>query len=192
MVKRHWVRRYDKQLPPLDEQLMTVQSWDIACKGGPDNDWSVCTTWILTRRRRWYLLDVWRRRVDYPALKAAAKSLAKQWGARRVLVEDAVTGTALVQELREEIPGIIAIKPIGDKASRMAVASARFEAGQVFLPERADWLPDLEAELFAFPGARHDDQCDSISQALFDGDRNMPMEITDEILAMASRPWSSW
>jgi phage terminase large subunit-like protein len=37
--------------------------------------------------------------------------------------------------------------------------------GQVFLPERADWLPDLEAELFAFPGARHDDQCDSISQA---------------------------
>jgi phage terminase large subunit-like protein len=57
------------------------------------------------------------------------------------------------------------------------------------LPERAEWLPDLKAELFAFPGARHDDQCDSISQALFDGDRNMPMEITEEILAMASRRW---
>jgi hypothetical protein len=71
----------------------------------------------------------------------------------------------------------------------MAVASAEFEAGQVFLPERADWLPDLEAELFAFPGGRHDDRCDSISQALCDGDRNMPMEITDEILAMVSRPW---
>ena len=189
MVKRHWVRRYDKELPPLDEQLMTVQSWDIACKGGPDNDWSVCTTWILTRRKRWYLLDVWRQRVDYPALKAAALSLAKQWGARRVLVEDAVTGTALVQELREKIPGIIAVKPVGDKVSRMAVASAKLEAGQVFLPQRADWLPDLEAELFAFPGARHDDQCDSISQALFDADKDMPMEITDEILAMASRPW---
>jgi phage terminase large subunit-like protein len=48
----------------------------------------------------------------------------------------------------------------------MAVASAKFEAGLVFLPERASWLPDLEAELFSFPGARHDDQCDSISQAL--------------------------
>jgi hypothetical protein len=36
-------------------------------------------TWILTRRKRWYLLDVWRCRVDYPALKAAVKSLAKQW-----------------------------------------------------------------------------------------------------------------
>ena len=27
-------------------------------------------------------------------------------------------------------------------------------------------LPDLETELFSFPGARHDDQVDSISQAL--------------------------
>ena len=192
MVKRHWVRRYGDELPPPAERLMTVQSWDIASKGGPDNDWSVCTTWILTRRKRWYLLHVWRRRVDYPALKAAAKSLAEQWNAQRVLVEDAVTGTALVQELRGEIWGIIAVKPVGDKASRMAVASAKFEAGQVFLPERADWLPDLEAELFAFPGGRHDDQCDSVSQALFDGDRNMPMQITDEILAMAARPWRDW
>ena len=30
------------------------------------------------------------------------------------------------------------------------------------------WLADLEAELFAFPGARYDDQRDSISQALND------------------------
>jgi hypothetical protein len=54
----------------------------------------------------------------------------------------------------------------------MAVASAKFEAGQVLLPERAPWLADLEAELFVFPGSRHDDQCDSISQALLD--QNIP------------------
>jgi phage terminase large subunit-like protein len=50
----------------------------------------------------------------------------------------------------------------------MAVASAKFEAGQAMLRERAPWLADLEAELFAFPGGKHDDQCDSISQALLD------------------------
>jgi hypothetical protein len=44
------------------------------------------------------------------------------------------------------------------------------ELNAVFLPERADWLPDFEAELFAFPGAHHD-QHDSISQALFKGVR---------------------
>ena len=62
--------------------------------------------------------------------------------------------------------GVIGVTPKRDKVSRMAVASAKFEAGQVFLPERASWLPDLEAELFVFPAARYDDQCDSISQAL--------------------------
>lgn len=187
MVKRQWVKRY-QDLPPHSERFLTLQSWDTASKGGPDNDWSVCTTWMATHTRRWYLLDLWRRRVDYPALKAAAKTLARQWNAQRVLVEDAAAGTALVQELKMELSGIIAVKPSGDKASRMAVASAKFEAGQVFLPERADWLPDLEAELFAFPGSRHDDQCDSISQALFEPNVSFPMVIRPELLAWASIP----
>jgi predicted phage terminase large subunit-like protein len=187
MVKRHWVKRYP-DLPPECEQFLTLQSWDTASKGGPDNDWSVCTTWLVTRDRRWFLLDVWRRRVDYPALKVATQDLAKKWNASRVLVEDAGAGTSLVAELKGKIPGIIAVKPTGDKESRMAVASAKFEAGQVFLPKRADWLPDLEAELFAFPGSRHDDQCDSISQALFDKNVRFPMQITREMVAaIASR-----
>src|SRR5271157_3566847 len=70
MVKSHWIKRY-QEFPPTSEQYLTLQSWDTASKGGPDNDWSVCTTWIVTRDKRWYLIDVWRRRVDYPALKAA-------------------------------------------------------------------------------------------------------------------------
>ena len=37
MVKRQWARRYGDELPPPAERLMTVQSWDIASKGGPDN-----------------------------------------------------------------------------------------------------------------------------------------------------------
>jgi Terminase RNaseH-like domain len=86
------------------------------------------------------------------------QKLAERWKPRRVLVEDAGTGTSLVQELRGKVSGIIAVKPEGDKRNRMAVASAQFEAGEVLLPERAPWLPDLEAELFLFPGGRHDDQ----------------------------------
>jgi predicted phage terminase large subunit-like protein len=187
MVKRHWVKQY-RDPPPENEQYLTLQSWDTASKGGPDNDWSVCTTWIVTHDMRWYLLNVWRRRVDYPALKAAVRDLAKSWRASRVLVEDAGAGISLVEELRGRVSGIIAVRPTGDKASRMAVASAKFEAGQVFFPESAHWLPDLEAELYAFPGSRHDDQCDSISQALFDENVRFPMRITQEMIAaLASR-----
>ena len=43
MVKRHWVQRYS-ELPPSSERLVILQSWDTASKGGPENDWSVCTT----------------------------------------------------------------------------------------------------------------------------------------------------
>jgi predicted phage terminase large subunit-like protein len=165
MVKRAWIKRYS-ELPPSSQWSLTLQSWDTASKGGPDNDWSVCTTLVLGPDKLWYLADVWRKRVDYPALKAAVQDQAKKWGARRILVEDTGAGTALVQELRGKVPGITGVKPKGDKASRMAVASAKFEAGLVYLPQKASWLPDFEAELFAFPGGRHDDQCDSVSQAL--------------------------
>src|SRR5436305_876529 len=81
----------------------------------------------------------------------------------------------LPQELKGWVSGIVAVKAAGDKVSRMAVASAKFEAGNVLLPERAPWLPDLEAELFSFPGSRHDDQCDSISQALLDKNNSFMM-----------------
>jgi predicted phage terminase large subunit-like protein len=177
MVKRQWIKRH-KELPPSSEQILILQSWDTASKGGPENDWSVCTTWVLARGKRWYLVDVWRGRVDYPALKEKVQTLAKEWQARRVLVEDSGTGIALVQELRSRVSGIIAVKPQGDKIGRMAVATAKFEAGQVFFPERASWLPDLEAELFTFPGSRHDDQCDSISQALEDNNMSFMSWLT--------------
>jgi phage terminase large subunit-like protein len=58
----------------------------------------------------------------------------------------------------------------------------------VFLPEEATWLPDPEAELFAFPGSRRDDRCDSISQALIDMNVPFPMRISDEVVASFSRP----
>ena len=167
MIKSHWFKRYD-ELPPSSERLLVVQSWDTASKGGPENDFSVCTTWIVARGVRFYLADVWRDRVDHPALKAQVMHQAMAWRARRVLIEEAGSGISLVQELVRCVRGIIAVRPDRDKVSRMAVASAKIEAGQVFLPDRAPWLADLESELFAFPYGRHDDQCDSISQALND------------------------
>ncbi len=166
MIKRHWVQRYTEV--PTTRDSFILQSWDTALKGGPDNDWSVCTTWLETMTH-WYLLDVWRKRVDYPTLKAAVVEEAKRWNAHQVLVEEAGTAIGLLDELKFKVKGITGIKPEPDKETRMAIASAKFEAKQVYLPERASWLSDLEAELFAFPGSRYDDQIDSISQALNNG-----------------------
>jgi len=43
MIKRHWVQRYPEN-PGCRKGELHLQSWDTALKGGPDNDWSVCTT----------------------------------------------------------------------------------------------------------------------------------------------------
>lgn len=171
MVKRHWVQRYKD--PPTDHRgFMVVQSWDTAAKGGPANDFSVCTTWLkaLTGAQH-FLVHLWRDRVDYPTLKKKVVELAHTFDAKKVLIEDSTTATALLQELKPTVRGLTAIKPENDKKSRMAIAAAQFEAKQVYFPERAPWLADLEAELFAFPGGRYDDQVDSISQALLHRDK---------------------
>ena len=177
-------------MPPRDEWLTVLQSLDTASKGGPENDFSVCTTWVLTRGvRRWYLVDVWRKRVDYPALRAAVITLAAKHKARLVLVEDVGAGTSLVQELRGgKVSGSKAVKVGHDKISRMAVVSAKFEAGEVYLRHCAPWLADFERELFAFPGVKYDDQWDSVSQALSEQNYRLPMIISDAVLEDAGRP----
>jgi predicted phage terminase large subunit-like protein len=185
MIKRDWIQRY-QELPPQRERSLILQSWDTASKGGPENDFSVCTTWVISRTGRWYLVDVWRKRVGYPELRAAVRDLASQYAANRVLVEDAGAGTSLVQELLGEVNGIIGVIAGGNKIIRMSVVSTKFSSGLIYLPERAFWLADFEAELFAFPGSRHDDQCDSVSQALSDGNFESPLKISAEALA-ASR-----
>jgi predicted phage terminase large subunit-like protein len=174
MIKRHWVKRYGNVPPITRPGSFVLQSWDTAAKGGPDNDWSVCTTWLWPDNCQWYLLHLWRTRVDYPTLKAKMVELAQQWGAHQVLVEEAGTAIGLLTELKFRVRGITGIKPDKAKETRMSIASATFEAGQVYFPERASWLADLEAELFSFPGSRHDDQVDSISQALNHG-RSSPL-----------------
>jgi predicted phage terminase large subunit-like protein len=131
MIKRNWIKRY-VDLPLQRERSLILQSWDTANKGGPENDFSVCTTWCISRDRRWYLIDVWRKRVDYPELKAAVRTLGFRHAAKRVLVEDAGAGTSLVRELLGEVDGILAVKADRDKISRMAVVSAKFESGLVF------------------------------------------------------------
>jgi predicted phage terminase large subunit-like protein len=164
MIKKRWVKRYT-ELPPHDNAFVVIQSWDTAARGGPDNDWSVCTTWQI-RGELFYLIDVWRGRIDYPTLKAKVQELARMWCATTVLIEEAGTALGLIDELKYRVNGLIGVKPDRDKATRMSIASAKFESGQIFFPECAPWLPELEAELFAFPGGKHDDQVDSISQAV--------------------------
>jgi predicted phage terminase large subunit-like protein len=164
MIKRTWPRRYQR-LPERNSSTLTLQSWDTATKDSGPSNYSVCTTWLYHEKKH-YLVDVFRERVDYPLLKARAISLAKLHAPKVILVEDAGLGSGLAKELQQVGLPAIAVTPKSDKRTRMSIQSAKFESGQVFLPDAASWLDELETELFSFPGGRYDDQIDSISQAL--------------------------
>ena len=198
MIRRSWVRRYD-QLP---KSGLIIQSWDVANKQGEENDYSVCTTWLIYDKR-YYLIDLLRGRFDFPTLRRKVCEQAKLHKASQILIEDAGFGTALIQELKTTHFSVVAVKPEYDKKIRMAIQAAKFENGQVFLPKEASWLRDFEDELFAFPGGPHDDQVDSVSQALghkiasfwtkesLDGYNNFVMGLYREAVfaRLAGRPW---
>ena len=120
--------------------------------------------------KTFYLLDVWRGRLEYPHLKRKVVALQQAHGARTVLIEKAGLGLNLVQDLLADspagFPNPIGIVPQGDKLNRMVAESARIEAGHVVLPRDAPWLAVFLNELLAFPNGRHDDQVDSVSQFL--------------------------
>jgi predicted phage terminase large subunit-like protein len=52
------------------------------------------------------------------------------------------------------------------KADRLGIQSSKFEAGRVYLPEKAPWRDAYIDEITGFQGAKHDDQVDSTTQAL--------------------------
>jgi predicted phage terminase large subunit-like protein len=165
IIKREWLRYYD-ELPERKPGARVIQSWDTAAKDGARNDWSVCTTWLM-QDKKFYLLDLVRGRYNYPQLRDTARKLAERFRPHVILIEDASTGTALAQELRQA--GVFVVQPISverDKQTRLFVQQAKFAAGDVLFPKGVPFVADLERELLSFPQGKTDDQVDSLSQAL--------------------------
>ena len=164
LIKRHWLKYY--QTPPARQPRdMIVISWDTAMKATELADYSVGTIWHVQDGKS-YLLDLVRGRYDYPDLKRAVVNTKKRWPDGHLLIEDKGSGTSLIQDLQRDGIPVIAIKPEGDKVTRLFANQAQFESGAVVFPQTAKWMPDLIFELLGFPHVRHDDQVNSIAQAL--------------------------
>jgi len=162
IIKREWWKYY-KERPNF---LRIIHSWDTAFKSKTQNDYSVCTIWGEARNG-FYLLDIWRAKVEFPELKRAAIALDARDIPSAVAVEDKASGQSLIQELQRDtnIP-VLPFKVDSDKVARAYAVTPLIEAGRVYLPENAPWLFDYIEELSAFPNGEYDDQVDSTTQAL--------------------------
>ena len=151
-----------------------VQSWDTANKATELSDFSVCTTWGV-RDKDLFLLDLFRHRLEYPALKRAVREQQHRHGATVVLIEDKASGTQLIQELiADGCHAVTRYQPTIDKTMRLHAQTSMIENGFVYIPETAAWLAEYLHEMTVFPNGKHDDQVDSTAQFLDWFKRPMP------------------
>jgi len=143
-----------------------VQSWDTAFKTKEENDFSVCTTWGITKNK-FLLLDLFRERMEFPELKRKAADLYLKFKPAVVLIEDKASGQSLIQELEREtrIP-IKKIKVDRDKFSRFIAITPLIEAGKVEIPEGESISEQFINEMEEFPNGEFDDVVDSATQFL--------------------------
>jgi predicted phage terminase large subunit-like protein len=165
LVKAEWFKRYrQSELPERFDRI--VQSWDTANKATELSDYSVCTTWGV-KGKDLYLLAVFRRRLEYPALKRAVREQQALFAATELLIEDKASGTQLIQELIVEgCHGVMRYEPTTEKIMRLHAQTAIIENGFVRIPETAPWLAEYLHEMTVFPKGKHDDQVDSTAQFL--------------------------
>lgn len=191
-IQWKWFGQYDAVNIDRASFQCVIQSWDTAMTGEPTSDFSVGTTWGY-RDGNWHLLDLVRRRLDFPDLKRAVIGAAKRWRADNVLIEQAGSGYSLLQQLRMEFPGRRVFCPWSSRISkeeRVEAQSARLETGKYLLPVEAPWLDDLRKELLAFPNGKYDDQVDSVVQfvAWSAGRQADVMYRTDPVSGRPRRP----
>lgn len=69
------------------------------------------------------------------------------------MLEDSPISMGLIQSKREQRINVVSIKPTTDKRARTIAQCDLFAGGSVSFEAGAAWLPELKAELLAFPGA---------------------------------------
>lgn len=151
-------------------------SWDTASKVGQENDYSVGTVWMKTRNGELLLLNLYRFKLEFPDLLKKVKEVnnivyrkyANIFGYHPLnIIEEAGSGIALIDTLKRMGLSVKQIKPVIDKATRLKNVSHLIENGTCLFPDnKPPWWADFERELLSFPYSKHDDQCDSLSQAL--------------------------
>lgn len=172
-----WIQHYRTRLEGEDRLFVlgdevvplstcsTFHTVDLAWSQAEDADYTVISSWAVTKRSHLILLDVIRGHFEGPDVVPKMRLAYDKWGGL-VVVEKATRQMSIIQEaVRMGLP-IREVKAEKDKVARSWPAQARMEQHTVWFPERkTPWYPPIEEELLAFPAGRHDDFVDTVSYA---------------------------
>tara|TARA_R110000868_G_scaffold17344_1_gene76332 strand:- start:12931 stop:14406 length:1476 start_codon:yes stop_codon:yes gene_type:complete len=166
MVDMKWFQRFDlANLPYMTFDTIYVSA-DTAQKIKEINDPSGFLKFGV-KGSSIYLLDRYNKRAIYQDTKANLLMFAAKFPvANFLLIEDANTGSSLIQELPKECSyGIVPLKHGGIKKEiRFYNATGAMANGNIYLPKEATWLFDFEESLMQFPNGSHDEDPDCLGQ----------------------------
>jgi predicted phage terminase large subunit-like protein len=164
MVKREQIQ-YCDELPRRTSSSAYLQTWDTAQKPGEMNARSACLE-ILVQDNKYFIARALVGQWEYYDLEQQVLARANEQKPDAILIEDTGFGTALISALKQRGLQVVAVKPEGDKKTRLLRQMSKFTNGQVIVLRSAPGRADLETELFAFPGGHRNDLVDALSQAL--------------------------
>lgn len=161
--RSHW--KFWKALPTFEEKIISV---DCTFKDLKDNDYVAIGVWGRKQADK-FLVQRLRERMGFSATVMAIRSIRAQHpDCTAILVEDKANGSAVIETLAREIPGVIAINPEGGKVARAYAIQPEQEAGNLWLPDPTvdHDIETFLAEATGFPSMAHDDEVDQMTQAI--------------------------
>jgi predicted phage terminase large subunit-like protein len=167
VFKTTGIRYYlPKDLPRSFDKV--IDSWDMTFKNTDGTDYVAGGKWGKKGANAYLLIQV-HKQMGFTESAEKVKWLRNQEPiSREILIEDKANGPAVIDFLKKEVFGIIAVEPDGSKLARAHATTSVWEAGNVWLPhpDIAPWVVDFVNEITRFPAAAHDDWVDMMTQAL--------------------------
>ena len=116
------------------------------------------------RENQLIITDGWEEHLGYVKEKELLKTLNNMDRSIGQIIEEKANGAALYQDLRMDVPGLIAFDPgTNSKAQRLGLASVYLQSGAVRFVKN-DHTDYLISQLIKFPFVVHDDIVDAFSQ----------------------------
>jgi len=150
---------------------------DTAQKTKERNDYTVMQEWGKGKDGKAYLLDQVRARLEAPELLTTALTFwakcklrdASHYGfLRKMQIEDKVSGTGLIQQVRRKSIPVLEVERDRDKYTRALDVVPFVSTGLVSIPRDEVWVKGWIGEVIAFPDGTNDDQVDPMIDALND------------------------
>lgn len=177
-IKREWIKRFSE----IPKDLDIYQGWDLSVGKDPEKgDWTVGVTIGVKRvddKLYIYVLDVFRKRMDFDARLKAVVEQANKWKPLKIAIEENVFQYDTVQTVQKQtnLP-IVGVRTIKNKVEKFSVDLApHFENGKVFIKldeEEYDSMgkpittfDDFVGELLSLPFGEFDDQADGLVLAI--------------------------